>query len=97
MFARVVRGVAREGQVNELVRAVQESVIPKVREQPGSRGLLLLTDAGSGQVISISLWESQEAMVAGETSDYLAGLIEEVSSMLEETPSVSDFQVSARV
>ena len=97
MFARVVRGVAREGQVDELVRVVKENVIPEVRQQSGSTGMLLLTDAGSGQTISITLWESREAMVAGETSDYLAGLIDQVSSLLEETPSVRDFAVSARV
>ena len=97
MFARVVRGVVREGKMDELIRAVQDGVVPAVGQQPGAQGLLFLTDSGSGETLSISLWDSPEAMAVGETSGYLAGLLDQVAPLLEDQPSVRDFSVSAKL
>lgn len=46
------------GQADEAAAAV--------RAMPGSLGLIYLIDPGSGRSVSITLWESAEAMAASE-------------------------------
>ena len=96
MVARVIQGVVSEGKMDEVERLVESALGPNVLEQKGSRGLLLLTHRGSGQAISISLWEDAEAM-QGESSEFLEHQLEQVLHLLEEAPSVRDFQVSAQL
>ena len=81
--------------MEELVRLAKENLAPKALEQEGCRGMLILTHAGSGRAIAISLWESEEAMLASESSDYMRQQVEEVGRFLEEAaPSTTSYRVS---
>ncbi|MFQ5349311.1 MAG: putative quinol monooxygenase [Thermoanaerobaculia bacterium] len=95
MFARVSNGVAREGMLEELVRLANESLAPTALEQEGCRGMLLLTHAGSGRVIAISLWDTEEALLTSESGDYMRQMVARVADYLEEAgPSQQSFRVS---
>ena len=95
MYARVSNGIAREGQLDELVRLANETLAPRALEQEGCKGMLLLTHAGTGRAISISLWETEEALLASESSEYMREMIAEVGRYLEEAgPSQTSFRVS---
>lgn len=95
MYARVSNGIAREGQLDELLRLANEKLAPLALEQEGCRGMLLLTDAGSGRAISISLWDTEEAMLESESSEYMREMVTEVGRYLEEAgPSQKSFRVS---
>ena len=95
MFARVSNGIAREGRLDELVRLANEELAPKVLEQEGCRGVLVLTHAGSRRAISISLWESEETLLASESSDTMREQVARVGQLLEEAaPSQVSFRVS---
>ena len=96
MYARVTNGVVLSGKMDELVSLVNEGLVPEVRKQPGSQGMLLLTDIGTGRSISISLWDSKEAMMDGETNEFVADQISKVLPLLEDVPSIRNFRVSAR-
>jgi heme-degrading monooxygenase HmoA len=53
----------------ELERWVERSsgeVLPQVRAVPGSCGVLLLLDRERGQALTVTLWESEQAMRASE-------------------------------
>ncbi len=95
MYARLSNGVAREGKLEELVRLANDSLARRALEQEGCRGMLILTDAGSGQAISISLWDTKEALLASESSDAMREILVEVGEYLEEaSPSQKSFRVS---
>jgi heme-degrading monooxygenase HmoA len=66
MYARhvTVRGSAEK--VDEGVKSVQERVFPILKECKGFRAQLLLVDRGKGEVIGISLWDTEEDMLASE-------------------------------
>jgi heme-degrading monooxygenase HmoA len=66
MYARI--GSWR-GTADELERWIDRSrtqVVPGVRQEPGSKGVLLLLDRDGGQALTITLWEDEEAMHASE-------------------------------
>jgi heme-degrading monooxygenase HmoA len=63
MFARVITAQAgAEGFDNALRLARQQ--LPGARQQPGFQGFYLLTDAKTGKLVTISLWETREHMEA---------------------------------
>jgi heme-degrading monooxygenase HmoA len=50
------------------MRIGQEQVLPAVRQMPGFRGILTLMDAASGTGMTITLWESESALMGSEAA-----------------------------
>jgi heme-degrading monooxygenase HmoA len=57
-----------QGSAESIERSLEQAdeVVPVVRSMDGSRGLIYLVDRSSGKSISITLWESADAMKASE-------------------------------
>ena len=63
MYARATTLRASPEHVDEAIVHYQEG-IPSLREIAGNRGAILLVDRSEGKAISVTLWESDEAMQA---------------------------------
>ena len=63
MFARVITAQAGAEGFDGTIRLAEQQ-LPGARQMPGFRGYYLLTDAETGKVIIISLWETREQMDA---------------------------------
>jgi len=64
-----VRTTTVEGQpdaVDDVVRHVESSVLPLLKEQAGFKGFTLHVDRSAGKVVGASYWDSKEAMEASE-------------------------------
>ena len=70
MFSRLVTLQLQPGKTEEAVGIYRDSVIPAAKKQHGFKGALLLTDASTGKVFSITEWETEADMKAGEASGY---------------------------
>ena len=55
-----------EEQLAAVVHQQEETIIPKVRGMDGFKGVLSLVDRESGKAISVTLWETADAMAASE-------------------------------
>jgi heme-degrading monooxygenase HmoA len=68
VFGRVTRfaGVADDGTLELYLRLVRERVLPVVRAIPGFSGYLALTDRERGEVLVLTLWASEQQMLASE-------------------------------
>ena len=68
MFGRVTRfaGVADDGTLELYLRLVRERVLPVVRAIPDFSGYLALTDGERGEVLVLTLWASEQQMLASE-------------------------------
>jgi heme-degrading monooxygenase HmoA len=66
MFARATFGEAPPERVDEMILEVMEHVLPAVRMQDGFKGGMILVERESGKVLTVSLWESEQAMDATE-------------------------------
>jgi heme-degrading monooxygenase HmoA len=63
MFARVITAQAEAGGFDNAIGLFQQQ-LPGAQQQPGFRGFYVLTDAQTGKLIIISLWETREHMDA---------------------------------
>ena len=48
------------------LRHLRERILPRVQQQDGYNGFVALGDSETGEVIGISLWESERALQATE-------------------------------
>ena len=53
-------------QVDEAERYDRENILPAAQQMDGFRGAIGLLDCQSGKALSVTLWESEEAMRASE-------------------------------
>lgn len=70
MYARVTIAPALIGKTDEVRRLHRDSVVPACRQQKGFKGLYFLHDDKTGKGYTISLWETEADMTAGEQSGF---------------------------
>jgi heme-degrading monooxygenase HmoA len=71
MFARVITAQAGPQGFDNFIGLAREQ-IPGASQQPGFNGFYVLTNAETGHVMVISLWETREQMPAGLRDQGLA-------------------------
>jgi heme-degrading monooxygenase HmoA len=64
VFARVSEYAVLPERQKDAVHARDEHIAPSLRMQPGFLGDLLLGDWENGRMLTVTLWESEEAMHA---------------------------------
>lgn len=74
MFGRVTTMQGPTDRAQEFVLDLEDQVLPEARKMAGFKGLLSLLDRTTGRGMTISLWESEDAMRASEeAADRLRG------------------------
>jgi hypothetical protein len=66
MHARVMR--VELGDVDQGIAFVREQVVPLAREQQGIVAGYWLVDRASGHGLAVTIWESEDAMVASQAA-----------------------------
>jgi heme-degrading monooxygenase HmoA len=56
--------------MDEATRIVEESIVPAARQQPGFKGFLTLRDRRGGKLLLLTIWETEAALRASESSGY---------------------------
>src|SRR5215208_5675365 len=70
MFARVSTYEGRPEQLDEMHQEGMEHVLPALEMQDGFSGGLVLADRQSGEMLVVTLWESEQAMDATEDASH---------------------------
>jgi heme-degrading monooxygenase HmoA len=93
MFARVTVLQGSHGQMEEGIELFKQEIIPAARDLAGFQGLLTLVDREGGRNLTITFWESKEAMRASEeaANRLRAHAVDELE--LSEQPGVSCYEV----
>ena len=66
MFARHVTVHGSPNQIDEAIRVQREHMVPVLRDCIGFKAQLFLVDRQTGEVIGISLWQTENDMIASE-------------------------------
>lgn len=70
MFARFLRVQIDASRIDEFSKLFEKSVIPLCKKQKGYKGAYFLADRKAGKIIPITLWESEEDMIASERNRF---------------------------
>jgi heme-degrading monooxygenase HmoA len=96
MYARVTTTQMQPGKTEEAIRIYRDSVLPAAKQQQGFKGVFLLTDPNTGKGVSISLWETEADMRAGETSGYYQEQIAKFAQVFAGPPTREGYEVSVQ-
>ncbi|MFM9433152.1 heme-degrading monooxygenase HmoA [Janthinobacterium sp. CG_23.3] len=94
MFARVTHVQSKPEKLDEIVALFQDSVMPLLKQQQGFKSSLLLTDPATGKGMSITIWESEADLQAGDSNAVLLEQVLKVMPMLA-APPVPEIFVAA--
>ena len=97
MYARVITTPMKPGSMDEAASIYENSIAPAMREQPGFKGATLLANEDTNTAISISLWETDADMQAGEASGYLQAQFAKVAPFFAGPPATEQYEVSVQV
>lgn len=93
MHARVTTSLAHPGKLDDILSIAEDSIVPTAKQQKGFKGYLGLTDWNLGKSITITLWESEADMRAGEASGYYQQQIAQVEPLMAGPPTVEHYEV----
>ncbi len=95
MHVRAVTVQIQPGKTQEAIDVYKDSVVPAAKAQKGFQGAYLMTDAGSGKALSITVWESEADMLAGESSGgYYQEQIAKFGSVFSGPPTTDHYELS---
>ncbi len=96
MQTRVVNVQIQPSKKDEAIALYRDSILPAARQQKGFKTALLLSDPGSGKSISITLWETEADMNAGEASGYLQRQLAKFGAMFTAPPVTEHYEVGVQ-
>ena len=96
MHVRAATIQIQQGKMQDAVDLFNNAVVPAQKAQKGYQGSYLMTDAGSGKALAISLWETEADMLAGESdSGYLQAALTKLAGLFEGSPELGHYELSA--
>jgi heme-degrading monooxygenase HmoA len=96
MHVRAATVQIQSGKIQEGIDAYNNSVVPAQKAQKGYQGSYLMTNAGSGNCLAISVWESEADMLAGESSGgYYQEAIAKFASIFAAPPTLEHYELSS--
>ncbi len=96
MIARVTSVSVQPGNVAEVTRIYNESILPAVKAAAGNRGVFLLIDAANGKGMSITVWNSQAEAEAYDSSGTYREQVAKIASFFAAPPSLATYEVAAQ-
>jgi heme-degrading monooxygenase HmoA len=82
MYARVTHIRMKTSTIEEAITKTREAILPELEGDPGFKGAYILGDRETGESMTITMWESEDAERAsapkvgerlGRLSEYFAG------------------------
>ena len=94
MFTRHVETTVRTEKLRDFSQTIKNEILPTLRRQPGFIDLVqLFSDTNTGQVISLSFWNTKEDAEHYEREQYNNVLNKLKPFLATPTPRVTTFNV----
>lgn len=94
MHARVILGKVQLGKQDKAIKIYNESVVPAAKKQKGFISMNLLTDPDTNKFISITFWETENDMIAGEATGYLQEQLGKIADLFVGPPTIQNYVVA---
>ena len=86
MFARVVTSQIQAGKIDEWLALIRDSIVPALKEHDGFLGFVALADREHDKTIGYSMWQSEAALAASESSGHYQAQIAKLGAVLASPP-----------
>ena len=96
MFARILRSQLKVDKITDATRTFKEIVIPLCRKQQGFKGGYYMSDPKTGESVAMTIWESEEAMLANEASHFFQEQVARFIPFYAKPPIREAFEVTIR-
>lgn len=93
MIARVASSNAHRDRTEEARQLWEREIIPAMKKHRGFRNVYVLGDEKSGRVLTISIWDSEEAARAWDASDDISRFKQALSKHVEHVPQPDQYTV----
>lgn len=93
MFARLLKIKTTVDRIDRASHLFQRSVIPLCKKQKGYKGAFFMADRKTGTGLSITLWESEEDMLATERSRFFQEQVVKFMGIFTEPPIREAYEV----
>src|ERR1700719_5334708 len=91
MFARNISFQLKSNMLSDYTRTFENEILPLLRKQKGFKEEITLSNPGSPDAISISLWKNKASADAYSTSLY-PEVLRTFARMIDGTPKVQTFE-----
>jgi hypothetical protein len=91
MFARNVSFHLKSNTLSDYTRTLENEILPSLRKQKGFKDEITLSNPGSQDAISISLWENKASADAYNTTLY-PEVLRTFARVIDGTPKVQTFE-----
>ncbi len=96
MYARVITAQSKPGTLDEIAQIYENSIVPAMQKQPGFKGAKLMANADTNVGVSITFWETEADMLAGEASGYLQAETAKLAPHFAAPPANAHYEVSVQ-
>jgi heme-degrading monooxygenase HmoA len=93
MFARLLRIKTKIERIDEASKLFEENVIPLCKDKKGYKGAYFLADRKTGNSMLVTLWESEEDMLATERSRFFQEQVVKFLSFYKSSPIRETYEV----
>jgi hypothetical protein len=91
MFARNVSFHLKSNMLSDYTRTLENEILPLLRKQKGFKDEITLSNPGSQDAISISLWENKASADSYNTNLY-PEVLRTFARVIDGTPKVQTFE-----
>ena len=97
MYARVITAQSKLGALDEIAKTYETAIVPAMQKQPGFKGAKLMANADTNVGVSITFWETESDMLAGEASGYLQTEMAKLGPFFAAPPASAHYEVAVQV
>lgn len=94
MYARVTTFAIVPEKVDKALDIAETSVFPALQQQRGFKGMLKLFDRQTGKAISVTLWETEADLKAGESDGFAQQQVAKFASLVSALPTQETFEAT---
>ena len=96
MFARLLKIKTHIDQIDDVAKVFEESIVPLCKEQKGFVRAYFLAERQSGECIPITVWESEEDMLATEENRFFQEQLVKLMGFFTSPPVREAYEVVAQ-
>ena len=97
MYARVTSFQIEPSRLDEALEVTSNSILPVMKQQQGFKGVLTLVDRQTGKATSVTLWETEADLKAGESSGYYQQQVGRLVSFVTAPPTREVYEATVEL